>query len=601
MALHNKKVSVENVEVNNKAENNTSTTTNNGGANGFDFFAGFIKPQTVSEYVRKFRESISGLLKDQAIFKLLIKFDIKILAFDNQSTHTGWPYSFLVIAATRQDTGKVFYTPFLLEATGREPLAINNILETDPMTGLVRIRDPKLLFTPSDYFNKKILPIIEKDVSTVFPGKQPKYVDGEIVPHNADVDRVAPIIASDALSGIYVTYTKIKGIYKDVEAGKLISARTRPYADVILNGGLGLNSLNRVSAVDYTVKLYTKELNDQQNNLIPGIDTEVQNLGSISGYVEEALASERDTFEKPLKRVVPVAIVHEVDTQYPTLGYTLLNLANVTILNNQNVLVELLYNKQNIGALNFLVSTDEKGNFGPIINLKDKKYTPEKAKAAIAKMFTPTVATAFEVELNGREYFKVSPFAALIDPKNYAKANELIVKAAEKLIGRPMQNRMVFRYAIEVPVGEWVDNNGVTRDLREIDLATVITLTKDPVLIHKWMMSNEDPKISGVNPLVTKLEIYDKLGLNAKFHNKAVRVYLDPAFMDEFVARLKEVGLEPNLNTNISYTSFTDLTNFGSSSIASTIIHNTMGVMPGFGGQSYQYQNYGYVPSGFFM
>ena len=596
MALHTKnenvKVNMGNIEA--KVENNTNTNTggNTTGNSGMDFFAGFMKPQSISDYVRRFREAAVETLKEQGMF------DVKILAFDNRSTHQGWSYSFVVIAGTRQDTDKVFYMPFLLEATGREPVAITHMLETDPRTNLVKIKDPALLFTPSDYFNKIIIGEIEKAVVNNFPGKEAKYVDGEIIPYDADIDKVTPFAVADALGGIYVLYTKSKGTYEDLQVASLLDNRTQVLADVTLNSGLGLNMLNRTVALDYNVKLVTKKQNNQQ--LIPGITDSTRQLGSISGYVDETIISETDSFGRRLKRAVPVLITHEVDTEYPTMGYTLLNLANTATMNNQMVLMNLLYNKPNMGALNFICNLENNDGFGAIVNLKDKKYTYDKALAYLNKLFMPRAASAVEIELNGREYFKVSPFAALIDPNVWQKANEYIVQSAETLVGRPFQSRIVFKYAIEVPIGEWTDNNGVTRDLREIDLSTVIALTKDPNIIHKWIMSNEDPKISQMDPYLAKIEVYNKLGLNAKIHNKSVRVYLDPNFMSELIAGLEANRFNPVLNTNITYTNFTDLSNFGTSSIAAAMLNTSLGSTPGFGGQGYQYQNYGYMSSGFF-
>ena len=587
MALNNAKINVENIETKREArvENNTKGVA--------DFFAGFIRPQAISEYVRKFKDTIIDSIKDQNLF------EIKILAFDNQSTNTGWAYSFVVIAGTRPDTDKVFYMPFLLEATGREPVAINAMLETDPRTGLVRVKDPALLFTPSDYFNKIIIGEIEKSVANNFPGKEPKYVDGEVVPYNADVEKVAPYAAIDALGGMYVLYGKTKGIYKDLNVANLIDAQTQVFADLTLNSGLGINMLNRTSAVDFIVKLYTKKQQRQQQ--IPGIMDETNNLGGTSGFVEETIISEPDNFGRMRHRAVPILIAHDIDTKYPTMGYTLLNLANIATLNQPSVLSNLLYNKPNVGAMNFLCNLEGNEGYGSIVNIKDKKYTYEKAMAYINKLFVGRAASAVEIELNGREYFKVSPFVALIDPNTWQQANNYIVTAAETLVGKQFQNRLCFRYAIEVPVGEWVDNSGTVRDLREIDLATVISLTKDVNIIHKWLLSNDDPKVSQVDPYLTKIEVYNKLGLNAKIHNKAVRVYLDPNFMAELISGLEANRFTPILNANITYTNFADLSSFGTSSIAAAMLNTSLGATPGYAGQGYQYQNYGYVSSGFFM
>ena len=598
MAVQNKKVNLENIEVNASINGNTSSNTSNSNTNNttggsmIDLFGGFMRPQGVSGLVREFKEMVLDAVKDQN------NFNIKLLAFDNQSNAQGWAYSFIVIAGTRPDSDKVYYMPFLLEATGREPVAINGMLEEDPRTGLVRVKDQTMLFTPADYFNNIILDVIEKSVSVSFPGKTPRYIDGEIIPHSATLATIAGYAAADAIGGMWITYAKEKGQYRDLEAQQLLGQQITPYADLTINGGSASNKLGRVITMDYSIKLFTRK-QEQQKVQLPGIADQVNNVGNVSGYVEETILSETDTYGKKIYRAIPVLITSEIDTKFPTLGYTLLSMAGSAVLNQQNTLLNLLVNKNNVGALNFLCNLEIAEGFGAIVNIKDKKYTHEKALRYLSQLFTPRAAFAVEVELNSSEYFKVSPFAALIDPQTYAKANNLIVQTAEQLINSKINNNLVFKYAIEIPVGEWVDNNGIVRDLREIDLATIISLTKDINLIHKWIMSNEDPKISQVDPYLTKIEVYNKLGLNAKILNKAVRVYLDPNFMSELIGGLGAVGFNPVLNSNVAYNTFTDLSNMSTSSIAASMLNANLGSMPGFGG-GYQYQNYGYASSGFF-
>ena len=69
--------------------------------------------------------------------------------------------------------------------------------------------------------------------------------------------------------------------------------------------------------------------------------------------------------------------------------------------------------------------------------------------------------------------------------------------------------------------------------------------------------------------------------------------------MAELIGGLTAVGFNPVLNSNISYTNFTDLSSMSTSSIAASMLNTSLGSMPGYG-NGYQYQNYGYASSGFF-
>ena len=594
MAVNNRKITVEDI-VDATAKETSKTSANNStnlGGNMNDFFSGFMKPHAVSEYIRRFREIATEVLKDQTLF------NVKILAFDNQSTHSGWAYSFVCIACTRSDTDNVYFMPVLVEATGKEPVSIDSMLETDPRTGLVKVKDPTSLFTPNDYFNNIVIDEIKKAVLANFPGKNAKYVDGEIIPYNADVEKVVPYVTINALSAAYIAYTSDKGIRKDLEISKF--AGTQTFADVTLNPGLTINKLNRVTNVDYSIKLVNKKQQNGYQRIVPGLTEESKILSTISGYVEEAIVAETDGFGKTNKKALPVMITTTLDTEYPTLGYSLLALASSAIINQPNIVMNLLYNKPNSGALNFLCNLEKaEAGVGAAVNLHEKKYDYRKAMAYLNKLFIGRVATAVELELNSEEYFKMSPFAALLDPTKWQESNDFIVKTGEKLTGKKFQNRVVFNYAIETPIGEWVDNNGVTRDLREIDLATVISYTKDINIIHSWITSNEDPKVSQIDPYITKLEVYNKLGLNAKVTSKAARIYIDPAWLGELIEGIQANGFNPVLNNNINYTDFADLSNFGTSSIASAMLNTSMGNMPGYG-QGYQYQNYGRMSGMFY-
>ena len=585
MALHNnKKVNVENVEVKTAGTATGGTTTSNTPKLGkLNFINGFMKLGVTSEYVAKFKEVLEETFKNQDTF------NIKLFTFDNQNNAKSLAYSFVIVAATRNDVNKVWYMPFLLEATGREPVAISSIFEVDPTSGVIKLKDQSALIAPCDYFSDPILTIFENDLKIAYPGKEIKYLDGEIIPHNADLEKVGRYAAVDAHRAFWIklaeeidpddAYIAIEDIMQ--------GDNVKVIADLNINTGLSVNQLDRITATDYVIKTQIRKKSEEAS-FFPMLNETVENVGSISGYVEEALLVDQAT---NTKRAIAVIINNEVDTPLPTLEHTLLNIANSTILNQHNILLNLLYNKDNIGAMNFLVNLEGNDGFGAIVNLKDKKYTYDKALMYLNKLFMPKPAMAVEVELNGREYFKVSPFAALINPAEWADANEYILQKAEDLTGMKFQSDTVFKYAIEIPVGEWVDQNGNIRDLREIDTATIIALTKDINLIHKWLMSNEDPKITGLNPLVTKLEVYNKLGLNARFVNKAVRVYLNPQFVEELVSFLSVKRYNPIINSNITYSEFTDLSQFTTSSIAGSLLNATMGVMPGWGNNNFNIPN----------
>jgi len=589
-------VKIENIEATNTTTQDAQATENTQSfaQAGNSIINMFVKPAGTSEYVRKAREAIEERLKEHVN-------SFKLFTFDNSSTHKGWAYSFIVIAIENQQTGKVYYMPVLLEATGREPLPVTQIVEIDPRTGLARIKDPSLLFVPSDYFNEVVIEEFERAVKNTYPGKAIRYIDGEIVPYNAEIDAVAPFIAADAINGAIVYTAKDSGNFRDIHVKDVIEGFKNPQilSDVTINAGSsGLNRLQRVVAVDYLIRTKVREQNQQTR--LPVMTNPEKELGNISGYVEETIISERDALGNTIKKAVPILVTHEIDTEIPTLGDTLLNVATMTIMNNQSLLLNLLYNKDNIGALNYLVNLEGKGEFGAKVNLKDKKYDAQKAMAYLAKLFLLRPAAAVEIELNGREYFKVSPFAALVDAQVAQAANDFIVSTAETLTGKQFVNRQVFLFAAEIPVGEWVDANGNVRDLREIDLAMIMANTNDITIIQRWMQSNDDPKVTGIDPYLAKLEVYAKLGINAKIHNKAVRVLLNPAFVDELVAGLGANGFNPIINTNaIETVGFMDLSALGSTVFQNALLHQGLGAMPGFTGPAFNPNTYNLF-SGFF-
>ncbi len=598
MAVNVKKGTVENkVELGFGMEENVTARVENESKGGFgmksSIFSKFMKFNMGSEYTNKIKDKLAEILREQN------EFSYKIFVFDNTSgAYNGWPYSFIVPVLFNNKTKKAFYVPLLLEATGRGPVDIRQVLEIDPQRGFVKIKDQSALFMPSDYFNDIVLGEIEKVIQTNLPDREVTYVDGEIIPSEADIDKIGFFVALDVYNGAFVYELYTDGDFVDLYAGELVEDKSyQLFEDVVLNVGNGINRLGRVTALDFNIKL---QLRKQSNNQLPTMMNYNRNIGDVTGYIEQALVVQKDIMGNTIRKGVPVIIVNDIDTEYPTLGYTLLNLANTAVFGHQNILLNALYNKPNIGALNYIVNVEKAQEFGKKVNLKDTKYTIDKAFAFLSKMFiVNNYAVAFETELNGREYFKTSVFAALVDRNAWKSANDFIVSTAEQLTGSNFENRTVFTYAIEVPVGTWVDANGNIRDIREIDLSTICSLTNDINLIQKWLLSNEDPATSGIDPFITKLEVLLKLGIDAKVENKAVRVMMNPGFMSELITKLQSIGINPVVNANaIQTTAFIDMASLGTSSITAAMLNAQFGAMPGFG-NNYNIQNFGRF-SGFF-
>ena len=526
---------------------NTNNTTNNGGATmdgmfGFDFMPGLFKTEeNGSELTNKFAEAIKKVNAEPVQISG-IEINTRVFKLDN-AIFQELPYSFVIVATKTSKANEVAYHAICLEATGRKPVNVSAILEE------IKFKNTTLIYTPADTFDEILKQTAEKILQDAY-GQDATLIptEGLVVPYDADpetVGSIAGILAYNANIGKLglrqglISYINLPTIVQNAK-------NTILQLDVTMQGGVTQNAVGRPIRSDFELDLF-KSTNVNIKGTMPR--SVRSRLTTAVGYLDFLVDEVPVGVGMPPKRVMtPMIIVDEMHAKKPTTDMMLLNLINSAAFANQNLLFRLLTSvNRDLGVLNVLVNLDgDKSGFGKKIKLKDGKLTDDKVMQILSSLVALTPVMAVEVELFGPNYSSLVPFAALNNPATRAIANNDIVSIAEKIVGQPLENKNVAaNEGIVLPLGEWVDNNGTKRDIREIDLAFVLENTNDINLVFKFLQSNVPASISGFDPYLLRLEVINALIPNAVITGKAVRIPINPAFLNELVNKAMAAGYNP--------------------------------------------------------
>jgi len=541
----------------------TGSTTSGatGGTMGFDddFIPGLFKTTTSgSEYVNKFTEKAKELFKEPARVAGN-EIQTRIFKLDNND-FMDLPYSYVILASKSAASSAVYYHVILLEATGRKPVQVSHILEE------IKFKNSTLIYVAADTFADPMLrQLVNKVIVDAYgvTEKDLRPTEGLVVPYDQDPETVAVPAAVIAYNANVAKLGLEQGIIKPINLPNYVqnlrSKNGYLQLDVAINNGVTINAVGKPIRADFELDLY-KVTNVNVQGIMPR-DTR-KRTSTVVGYMEYLPEDVAVAPGVTKKMFTPMIILDEFHASRPTSEMTLLSIINSATFSNPSMLLRLLTGvNRDLGVLNVLANMDQdKSGYGKKIKLKDGKLTDDKVYQILTNMVQFQPIVAIEIENFGPNFGTLAPFAALAVPGVAAKANDEIVKTAELLLGQQIQNRQVAANdGIVVPVGEWVDNTGTKRDIREIDLAFVLDKTNDINLVFKWIMSNVPGKVTGMDPYLLKLEVINALIPNAVITGKAVRIPLNAAFVSEIVEKAMAAGYNPK--SDIGQVGFTNYNN----------------------------------------
>lgn len=515
-----------------------------------------------SEFLNKFAEAIKLAYQDEINIK---GSKLLTIVMDNE-TNKNIAYSSVVVALCKNNVATYF--TIVLEGTGRKPL--DAITYTNELNAYGRNQNQQKYnetYVTSDVIDVIYHDEIKKQLAIALHPNNFKFIqaDAMVIPYyNTDLDQstIRPI-ASNALNSCIVEGGKTNKEFLDLnlfESRKNNSAIALKLDHSIIPRTVK-DIAGKPNRADFTVELVavdnrvgTTSINMQNNR-----EVATKATGFVDAMPEIVMVPGTNTQALTLR---PNIVITSLEGALPTAGYSLLALVTSVIMTNDDMWIAAVSPKANdayhdYGALNILTNLEANPN-GIGAPLDFNALNSMELQAMIKKLFSLAPMLSLDVELCGAQSNLTSIYATAAasgmssdEYENRARnaAGREIINAANWLTNYIFPdnfdiNEIFINVGIVVPTGKWIDKNGELRDIRDIDLAMIATITNDKQIIEDWAKSNVPFVISGIDSYTTKVRILSQLPISAEISGKAIRC----TFTDKFILTLanacKAAGLD---------------------------------------------------------
>jgi len=507
-----------------------------------------------TEYLNEYVKLSKEILKDSKI-----KIDIFKISRDK----FGLPFSY-VIYATKASNNAVYYFVTVLEKTGREPVSLDLIIED------AGNKNSSTSLVTADSFSNERYKIFEDILKSNYSNTKLVPLESIVVPNRSTLEVASDTVTRLAHDIILSNIRKDTGAATDINFNAINSMLRQGMLNIDLSYTRG-EVMNKVGKPVFTE--FTIESSIVNNTVLRDFDTAGRKrLSMATGYIDYFFVEETNTYTGNLKKSAePLIILNEFIGGAPTINFVLISIVNAYIFNNYQNLRGLII-ETDAGPLNYYLNFNgDPKKAGERVNFKDPKITPEVLNAMVDTCFLHSPVFNIEIEISGVDYAYASPFTALADGASSQQANADILKSASQLIGSKISNiNVAFNEGLTVPIGEFTDKEGNIKDLREINSVYIAANTKDPSLLIDWAYSNLPTSECIFNtrkdPYMLKLEVLNKLatqiGITPKITGKAVRIPIDPEFIEVLITGARNSGYQPKILTpNIHSTDYVNLAN----------------------------------------
>lgn len=536
----------------------------------------------------------------------------KIVVLDN-AIKQRIAYSAVVVAMLLN--AKVNYFVILLEATGRGPVKANAMAAEIYAAEKIPNNNNRIrIYTADDGIDKELHSEIRNALFEAYGDVEMYPVDGVVIP-----SRVQPSydfchnIATISYNACFLEYMLAGGLIKDINIATAKNEAGMSFLRIESNMSRTQlkNLVGDPVRSDFAIKLIESPMNQQYSSL--NLGESPNDLTLTTGYVD-AIPTPVPVPTVPggpinsVLRMRPNVVITSVNPAVPTLGYAMLAIVSSLVMTNQNMWLASVMpkDKHNTGALNLFANLENNANrVGAVLDLSNKDRTLDEVYAVLRQMFMQDVMVTLDVPSFGPETSYLSAFAVAAQanstPAKTAAAADIIKSAHELTNGNfpadfPI-NEIFIGSAINVPIGTWADKTG-DRDIRDIDLAFILSQTGDINLANDWAFSNTP---TGKDPYVEKVKVIAKVIPDAEISRKAIRVTFTPRFITTLADASQRAGLDARYEPEIT---FAETTNYD----IMTAYYGAAGVSnaAGFarqqfnGGQGYNYNPFGTVGYGRF-
>ena len=582
---------------------------------GFSFhsnslFAAPIGVGVGSEYYTQVK---NGLLE---IYKTA-NTDVEIALIDmDRDNMVELAYSAIVVALRlkKQPQLGVAYHIILLEKTGEK---------LTPIYDTVSGQQVEVLRVTSDALDEVLASKAKEKVSRAFPNVPNFMVDGVVVPSTFDPQNKYSMHQL-ALNAGLANGTELElhsPSFEDLNLAKLVHDSSMEI-NIAFNKGQMENAVGQPMRSDILVNFVSKKQSQNQRRSVNAGDREAK-VAEVSGFIDLVWNP-----ANPMAAFNPYAPVQNTQTQKYAARAVITNLASNYAYTPGSVLLALAtslslrddsnwiqafrpmpvsgneIDLSDIGALNIEANLlNDPSGFGTRIDTKSDSFHLEDLGQLVAALIQPGLIMSLDCPEVGPQSWYLSVFAAASNGSQ--AAYKMIYNAAMELtngnFGKyfPNGGGMFVDMNNRVHLGTWVDRNGNTRDIRDIDYVAVANLVgeRNPQLLRDW----SDTFLRTNYPLAQRLAARKKMisGLTnetATFTGFAQRVTFSAAFMDALSKGIKETGLPVRVNTPLSSSEFSNqrgIATFASSALMapgqSFVQAPSFGYQPQYG----SFNNYG--------
>lgn len=553
------------------ANNNTDSIRRSSTAMGFGTTnVQLMSSGAGSEYVNRLTAAITEAYKK---YNFQSGDKPRVSVFDNQVLKK-FIYSVIVIHVANGNN--VSYFTVLLAATGPKLKTAAEIVSEYKSIANSRDRfnmyDIKPNYVPADAMHDKFHEEIKNTLASQYGNKKLNAVDGLIVPHTvSNVEEVATEIAAIAYNSCNLDNLLADGLEADIN----IALAKEMAPNSVLKAEANLLTPTSVDSVTNPVRTdFVLELNsvNTQNNMRNGfMENPVTNVVQAGGYIDSLpdaymLQPAPNMAPIPYIRLRPHIVLTHLGAYATTPGLAMLALLTGMIMANNDMYLACLLPRdgqgsfRNTGALNMLTNIEKnQTGIGEIINLADKKRSPDELYAILRSMYSLSSYVSLDVELYGTQTSYTSMFAVAAEEVIGIGANEDAIAAKKNASRKIIQvanwltngafplnfnpDGIFAASGVPVPTGKIADKAG-ERDIRDIDAAFIASHSNDPNMIREWALSNLPKTITGKDPYMTKVDIISKLVPNAIITGKAIRVTFSDAFINTLIDSAHSSGYD---------------------------------------------------------
>jgi hypothetical protein len=259
-------------------------------------------------------------------------------------------------------------------------------------------------------------------------------------------------------------------------------------------------------------------------------------------------------------RLHPHVIITDVVSKTPTVGMNMLAIATALVMEEPDVLYPVLIKDPNVGALNLITNIENGQNSGTILPLSNKKTSEAEAIAAVKEMFSLRPLFSFDIDAFGANSYTTSVLstaASLTGSKASVGALNKIIQTVAQLTNGAFPkdfpiSKIFANQATTLPSGYFLSETG-KKDIREITTSFVANHTTDMMKINKYIVSELPKTLTGSDPYISKLELYQELIPDAVIETKTSRVMFSGEFMVTLLNSIKAVGFDPKYRPLMQY------------------------------------------------